>query len=100
MTSKEKLGSSKEITPGPIVPEPATTLRNKTGGWRSLRPALDQKKCTGCLICWVFCPDASIKREKVDKRFQVRINYDYCKGCGICASECPVGAIVMEREGW
>jgi len=96
--AKEKLKSSNEITPGPLIPEPATTLRNKTGGWRSFRPVLDNGKCTGCLICWVLCPDASIKREKTDKHFLVHIDYDYCKGCGICAAECPGSAIKMVRE--
>ena len=96
---KEKLKSSSEIMPGPLIPESATTLRNKTGGWRFFRPVLDKDKCTGCLICWVLCPDASIKRKKTDKRFSVHVDYDYCKGCGICAAECPVNAIEMDIEG-
>lgn len=99
ISTKEKLKAGAEFLPMPIIPEPATTLQNKTGGWRSFKPVLDEDKCTGCLVCWVLCPDASIKRVKLDKRFKVAINYDYCKGCGICAAECPVNAISIEREG-
>lgn len=83
----------------PIMLEVATSLRNKTGGWRSFRPEIDEKKCTGCLICWIFCPDGCVKKEKIGKRYSVKIEYDYCKGCGICAAECPAKAIAMRREG-
>jgi len=93
-----KLKSSKEIAPGPLIPEPATSLENKTGSWRSSKPILKKDKCTGCLACWVFCPDGSIKRKKIDNRYQIVIDYEYCKGCGICFTECPVKAIEMERE--
>jgi len=96
---KEKTKTDAEFLPIPIITKPATTLQNKTGGWRSFKPILNEDKCTGCLTCWVLCPDSSIKRVKLDKRFKVAINYDYCKGCGICATECPVNAISMEREG-
>ena len=48
---------------------------NKTGGWRSLRPVIDNKKCTSCMICWKFCPEACITPEE-----QPVINLDYCKG--------------------
>ena len=67
----------------------------KTGSWRVFKPTLDKTKCTKCLRCWVFCPEASIKREKDGT---VSIDYDYCKGCGVCAIECKVKAITMERE--
>ncbi|MEO0107676.1 MAG: 2-oxoacid:acceptor oxidoreductase family protein [candidate division WOR-3 bacterium] len=70
---------------------------NKTGTWRSRRPQWSSAKCTNCLICWIYCPDASIivKEGKVSG-----VDYDYCKGCGICAEVCPkrVQAIVMVKE--
>ena len=98
INTKEKRKAGTEFLQMPVIPEAATTLQNKTGGWRSFKPVLNEDKCTGCLSCWVLCPDASIKRVKLDKLFKVAINYDYCKGCGICATECPVNAISMERE--
>ena len=55
---------------------------------------VDEKKCTGCELCWLYCPDAAIGKDKPPK-----IDYKYCKGCGICANECPVKAIIMVAEG-
>jgi pyruvate ferredoxin oxidoreductase delta subunit len=65
-----------------------------TGDWRTFRPVIDKEKCTKCLICWIYCPDSSIRWDGKE----VKINYDYCKGCGICAKECPVDAIEMIKE--
>jgi 2-oxoacid:acceptor oxidoreductase delta subunit (pyruvate/2-ketoisovalerate family) len=67
---------------------------NKTGGWRSLRPVIDDEKCTSCMICWKFCPEVCITPEE-----KPVIDLDYCKGCGICAEECPRGAITLIEEG-
>jgi 2-oxoacid:acceptor oxidoreductase gamma subunit (pyruvate/2-ketoisovalerate family)/2-oxoacid:acceptor oxidoreductase delta subunit (pyruvate/2-ketoisovalerate family) len=63
-----------------------------TGTWRSQWPKLDGSKCTGCLLCWIYCPEAVIARE--DRA----IDYRYCKGCGVCARECPAKAIDMMKE--
>jgi pyruvate ferredoxin oxidoreductase delta subunit len=76
---------------GAVITNPGNSVKNLTGGWRSLKPVKDKKKCTNCGICWQFCPDSSI----TDK---FEINYKYCKGCGICAKECVFGAIKMEKE--
>jgi pyruvate ferredoxin oxidoreductase delta subunit len=67
----------------------------KTGFWRTFRPIINKEKCTKCLLCWIYCPDGTIKRLENDT---LEIDYEYCKGCGICAHECRLGAIVMERE--
>lgn len=64
----------------------------KTGDWRLLTPKIDREKCSKCMLCWVYCPDAVIDRDTLE------IDYEYCKGCGICAQECPRKAIVMIRE--
>ena len=50
--------------------------------------------CTQCDICYQYCPDMSIRKNKEE----YDINYDYCKGCAICAEECPRGVIHMEAE--
>lgn len=88
----------REIPIGTVVPQAPTALVNKTGTWRTgKKPQFDSEKCTGCLFCWIFCPDGAIVVK--DARV-VGINYDYCKGCGLCESECPLKdkAIKMVEE--
>ncbi|RQD78395.1 MAG: pyruvate ferredoxin oxidoreductase [Candidatus Syntrophonatronum acetioxidans] len=63
-----------------------------TGSWRSQRPILDKSLCNGCLICWLYCPEAAISRDDLS------IDYNFCKGCGICAVECTKNAIKMVKE--
>jgi len=75
---------------------------NKTGSWRNFRPVIDYEKCTLCMVCWKFCPEAAIKLEKTKKKGKEEvkpvIDYEYCKGCGICWEECPTRAIDIEEE--
>jgi len=52
-------------------------------------------RCTGCDLCFFFCPDVSIVREG-DRAY--RVEKDYCKGCGICATMCPRRVIEMETR--
>jgi len=74
---------------------PTKGSAGRTDTWRTFKPAIDLKKCTKCLLCWVFCPEAAIERMADDTP---KIDYDYCKGCGICARECKVKVISMIRE--
>jgi 2-oxoacid:acceptor oxidoreductase gamma subunit (pyruvate/2-ketoisovalerate family)/2-oxoacid:acceptor oxidoreductase delta subunit (pyruvate/2-ketoisovalerate family) len=67
---------------------------NSRADWRTFRPVVDVAKCTGCQICWTYCPEHCISM--VDRKSM--INYVYCKGCGICAEECPTKAITMVME--
>jgi pyruvate ferredoxin oxidoreductase delta subunit len=93
---KQKQQKNKiELTIGAIVKEPGSTLKNKTGSWRSVKPIVDRKRCIKCGRCWQFCPDSAII---MDKEGKSTVNYDYCKGCGICAEECPVKCIAMVKE--
>ena len=80
-------------TPNTLVYDSGWSRDNATGSWRALRPVKDAAKCTGCALCWMFCPEGLISRPGFE------IDYAYCKGCGICAQECKVGALVMVREG-
>jgi 2-oxoacid:acceptor oxidoreductase delta subunit (pyruvate/2-ketoisovalerate family) len=89
--TKEKL----KFNIGAVITEPGSSIKNKTGGWRALKPEVNEKKCVKCGICWQFCPDNAIKIDEQGKR---TVNYDFCKGCGICALECPVKAITMVKE--
>ncbi len=76
---------------GAVVRDPGSSVKNKTGSWRTFKPILDKEKCIDCGNCILFCPEGCITKD-------YDIDYDYCKGCGICAEECPVKAIKMERE--
>jgi pyruvate ferredoxin oxidoreductase delta subunit len=93
---KNKKKGWKELPLG-LVLEGGSSKEFETGDWRSEKPIWDEKKCTHCLLCWIYCPDSAIivKDGKVQG-----IDYRYCKGCGICAEECPpkVQAITMVRE--
>lgn len=77
------------------VPSPQVENEDMiTGNWRVRRPIIDLDKCTECLTCWIFCPDACITQTDNGLVF----NFKYCKGCGLCAAECPVGAINLVPE--
>jgi len=71
-----------------------STKDNRTAAWRNVRPAIKLAECTGCLICWKFCPDACV--DIVDGK--PVIDEVHCKGCGICARECPPRCVSLEAE--
>ena len=91
---KSKVGDV-ELTLGAVLASDGSTENTKTGGWRAMRPVTDQEKCTGCNICWVYCPDESRVKGENEK---YDVNLDFCKGCGICAQVCPVKCIKMIAE--
>ncbi len=85
----------KQIPEGGLIIEAGNSTDYKTGDWRTFRPIRDEKKCTQCMMCWIYCPDNCIiaKDGKLD-----RTDFDFCKGCGICAEICPVKCIEMKEE--
>ena len=85
----------RDLEVGNVITEPGSARAYKTGDWRTSRPVFYDGKCIKCGVCWMFCPDASI-RQRADGFFEVDL--DYCKGCGICARECWPGAITMTEE--
>ncbi|MGC9357682.1 MAG: 4Fe-4S binding protein [Anaerolineae bacterium] len=91
----EKLKSWQEIPMGGLIVEAGNAYEYETGSWRSFRPVVDQDSCTDCLLCWLQCPDASIK---VEDGKMVGLDYEHCKGCGICAEVCPTSSITMHPE--
>jgi pyruvate ferredoxin oxidoreductase delta subunit len=92
---EEALCPWKELALGCAVTEPGSAKKFKTGDWRSQKPVIDYAKCIKCGLCWIYCPDMSM-RMRPDGYFEVDL--DYCKGCGICAHECPKKAIEMVEE--
>ena len=59
--SKMDEWTSDEFPQGATIPVAGNSCEYVTGGWRSERPVRDDDKCTQCLLCWVFCPDTSVK---------------------------------------
>lgn len=39
---------------------PAGHLVAKNAGWRNVRPVVDAAACTGCLQCYLYCPDGAV----------------------------------------
>jgi len=80
---------------GAIIPTAGNSDEVETGGWRSEVPEIDTEKCSGCMLCYFYCPDASIV---IENGKATGIDLKHCKGCGICARECPADAITMKNE--
>ncbi len=78
-----------------VLPSTRPTTEVPTGNWRNIRPEVDLDRCTGCALCWKFCPEACVYLKDGHKP---DIDMDFCKGCGICAVECPVDCIAMKEE--
>ena len=93
--SKPKKKQELKISVGAAVLTPGSSIKHKTGDWRSMYPDWDKKKCTQCMACWMYCPDESIP---VKNKKRIETDLDFCKGCGICAKECIFGAIEMKKE--
>jgi len=64
------------------------------GSYTRIKPRIDLSQCSGCLLCFVYCPDGAIS--VTDDGKGVRVDFNLCKACGICAYECPKKAIKME----
>ena len=80
---------------GAVIPDAGNSECFETGGWRSMVPVVASEKCDGCMLCYFYCPDASIV---IEGGKATGVDLEHCKGCGICAGECPRNAIVMQTE--
>ena len=92
--------SWQELPPGAIISDPGNSRSFHTGSWRSYKPIWITENCIQCMLCWLYCPDMSVK---TDNGKRGDFDYDFCKGCGLCARECPgkkgLKAVVMKEEG-
>lgn len=79
----------------PVIFSGASSVKIRTGLWRTLRPIIDYDKCRHCWwVCSTFCPDSAINIVKGVPE----IDYDHCKGCMICVAQCPPHAIGAIEE--
>ena len=63
---------------------------------RLFRPVIDDKKCTKCTLCVVFCPEDAI--DMLGKSGFPKVTLSKCTGCLVCLRECPYNAIYEEAE--
>lgn len=75
---------------GPHWPAGNTPLN--VGSYTRIKPKIDLRQCSGCRLCFVFCPDGAISM--AGDRNPV-VDVDLCKACGICVTECPKRIIEM-----
>ena len=81
---------SAEIS-APATHAGVTSVKVRTGLWRTMRPVINYEKCSGCWwVCSTYCPDGAIN---VSAEGLPDIDYDHCKGCLICVAQCPPDAI-------
>ena len=61
---------------------------------------LNASACTGCLQCYLYCPDGAIFKVSGQNKagVSVDIDLDFCKGCGVCAAACKFDALSMAPE--
>lgn len=72
-------------------------LAETNAGWRLKRPVIDADSCTGCLQCYLYCPDGAIRKTHAPG-VAVFVDTDFCKGCGICKTVCAFDSIAMVDE--
>ncbi len=75
----------------PTIHAGLTSIKVRTGLWRTMRPVIDHRHCRKCWwVCSSSCPDGAIS---VNEEGAPGIDYDHCKGCLTCVSVCPSHAI-------
>jgi len=67
----------------------------RTGSWRAFRPVLIPERCSGCWLCYTYCPESVIT---IRDDHRPVIDYTHCKGCLACVQECPSHALIAVRE--
>jgi len=63
------LPKATELPIGAVIPEPGSTRRNLTAGWRTLRPVIHDDRCIRCQLCWLYCPEGTIVERRECSRW-------------------------------
>ena len=66
----------------------------------------DQKKCIGCSLCIMVCPNSpyviTLKTHRDDKNKiivdEYAMNFGSCIFCGLCVEHCPTQALLFSKE--
>jgi len=66
-------------------------------GYRG-RQLLDLKKCTGCPVCSMVCPNLAIELVDYNGKKYPQIHLGKCCFCALCVEYCPRDAIRMTHE--
>jgi len=61
-------------------------------------PSVDQGRCIGCGICYLFCPKLVYKYNNENRKVQVVFPYSCVVNCSKCTALCPVGAITFPEN--
>ncbi|MFB3886285.1 MAG: indolepyruvate ferredoxin oxidoreductase subunit alpha [Thermodesulfobacteriota bacterium] len=63
---------------------------------------VDKEKCTGCGICYPYCPVGAIGPFESENDPASEINQDQCVECGVClrSGVCPTDALYMPELRW
>jgi pyruvate ferredoxin oxidoreductase delta subunit len=85
----------RDIPEGISIIEPGSSVQFDVSAWRTHKPVIDQKKCTKCGMCWLYCPEPAIE---IKEDGTYGIDLAFCKGCGICERACALKAITMVKE--
>ncbi len=89
------MSKKNEVIKGMIVADRKQRGGQDVSSWRMYVPVVDPEKCSGCMVCALYCPEAAIHANQEGKP---EVDMRFCKGCGVCANECPTKTLKMAKE--
>ena len=61
-------------------------------------PTIDSEQCTGCKVCFTFCPKKLYSLDEAGGKPVVVQPYECVVLCSGCVPKCPVGAISFPKR--